>query len=159
MKVTPLWKAVQETKADRVEVNATGELFSTSINDSVFVEKKNWFVKGEYSIVEDVKTMNRVLWCNKLEKDITITVNHPTIADSSVLDRSDVLNRIVSVTVFHKGSLISSSKDIKFKDIGAFADACIKSYNDKNKIVYTPEVEFAIFVVDWKEKLIKLQSI
>jgi hypothetical protein len=156
MKVTPLWKAVQETKADIVKVESTKEIFVLFEKEC---PKMDWFIKGEYSMVEDIETMRRVLWCNKLEKDITITINHPTIVDFSVLDRSEVLNRIVSVTVFHKGSLVSSSKDIKFKDIGAFADACIKSYNDKNKISYTPEVEFAIFVVDWKEKLIKLQSI
>ena len=48
-----------------------------------------------------------------------------SVEEKEALD--DVLNKIETVSVVHKGSLQSATKDIRVKDIPAYVEAVIKS--------------------------------
>lgn len=80
MKIKTLEQLVKETGATRVTYKLQGGTVSFDVPSPTYEEKKYWLVKGSYAMRKDFASLGMVLWIDRLEKELQITLNRPTIS-------------------------------------------------------------------------------
>lgn len=152
MKIVPLWKVCAENNIKQVCVGQTCFL----VEGVAYLEKKEWFVKGEYQIEGDV------LRCSRLEKDITITINRPTINGEKLPEEKELLqemaDEVFTIAVFHRRTLNFVGKEIKRAHIPAFVEAVYESHYKRTGEKGDPK-NFGIVRIDWENKKVFIESI
>lgn len=163
MKVISLKKVVEEMDIVKVTVRSEdGKELSFDIPSEEYETYKNYLIKGDFEVSEDFLVAGKELECSRLEKDLNISINRPTIVAEDAIPEDEAkleefVNMPVTVVVFHRDTLLSSSRETKRRFVTAYTEACIDGYQRTN-----PEAkfeDFALFEVDFANKSISLKSI
>lgn len=163
MQITSLKKIVEENNIKFVTYELEGGTISFGVPSTHYDEKKDWLVKGSRTIWKDIKSGEMWLHCARLEKELNISVNKPTIVQRSELSKEDdskldeMINTKLSVVVFHRGTLEFSAKEVKRQHVRAFANACIEAYTKAHSDA-KPE-DFAIIEIVWSDRNVALKSL
>lgn len=86
----------------------------------------------------------------KEEKDLTVEEKEAVYT---------YLDEIVSVVVFHKGTLAMAGKDIPRRHISAFAQQAIESHGKSMPDRAFSSYDYGIFIVNFQTKNIAIQAI
>lgn len=158
---------VDTKNINKVKVLARQDVegYMFDVGSAQFEEKKNWIVKGDYLIEEDVTDKANVLVVEKLEKDIEVTIGKPIVVandSESMLNAPEdkleqYINTPVTAIVFHRSLLISSARDTKKRFVTAYAEACLESYQRTNP--QATRDDFAVIEIDWSNKSVSLNGI
>lgn len=76
MKIVPLQKVVTEHRIDLV---CPFDQQPLQTDSKMYEEVKTWFIKGEYEIVNNMRTAQRELHFKTFQKDVEISINRPMI--------------------------------------------------------------------------------
>lgn len=150
MKIVPLFKVCAENNIKNVCVGNS----CFQVGSVMYTDQKEWFVKGEYQIEGDT------LKCQRLEKDVTISINRPVINGEKLPEEQldEMINELVTCIVFDRETLESAGNDIKRAHVPAFAESVLKSYHNRTGRIAQPE-SFGIVLIDWEKRKVILQSL
>lgn len=190
MKIIQLKKLVEDNDINVIALNqgagVSAHVFDVGSAD--YLDMAEWLVKGDYriegkpyheawekwpewSLTQDRKiqypSILNVLHVEKLEKDLTITLNRPEIVaeDAPMAEEGEkeanAMNMVVTALVFNRGNLQSAGKEVMRKHTANFADAVIAKFNKElpegaEKATYE---DFAVMVIDWNNRTMWLESI
>lgn len=186
MQITKLYKAIAETGATHFQTQ-DGDLLS--IDSKEYQERKDYFIKGGYTIEDDYIRSRKILRCAKIEKDVTITINRPVVNGEKLPEVKEKalcqlcgepmpegeemfnyhgysgdcpkppkeIEQVSSFVVFHKPTGQYTGRDLKRKDVPAWSESVIKSFEETFKKV-PDRSEFTLVVVDWEKKNISFES-
>lgn len=169
---------MNETGAEYVEVFMEGGTVSFDVDSPHYAEKADWFSKGEWEIVTDPRTAMRVLKVQRLEKDLNITINRPTIIGAEDLPPEDkekaeeFLNTEITVGVIHRPTGDWTARETRRKHSRAFAEACVRNIVNKgldiatmtsteeiDRMVKERESEFSVIEIDWANKSMNITKL
>lgn len=169
MKITPLRKIVHTHNVGIVKVGSEKEI---PVPSPMYEAVKEWFVKGEFEIRPDLKAGVYELHCLRLEKDIQVSINRPTIngeklaapetaegmeikKDSPEAILKAEADKIFHVRLLHKPSMqVSNTQALKRSQIPLFIDALIQKFPKG-----APDSDFAVIRVSMEDKTIDVDSI
>lgn len=183
MQIHKLKKVVIETGADVIQVGD----HSFPVISAEYQEKKEWFIKGGYTIESNMQPVKLI--CAKLEKEVTITINRPVVNGEKLPEVKEKalcqlcgepmpegeemfnyhgysgdcpkppkeIEQVSSFVVFHKPTGQYTGRDLKRKDVPAWSESVIKSFEETFKKV-PDRSEFTLVVVDWEKKNISFES-
>lgn len=157
-KIFKLYKVCAENNVKEVCVGKT----CYEVDSETYELQKDWFIKGEYQIEKDFSKGINVLHCQRLEKDITITINRPIVNGEDLSKEQELLkemaNEVFTVAVFNRRTLNSVGKEIKRAHIPAFVEAVLESHYKKTGEKGDPK-DFGIVRIDWEKKNLFLESL
>lgn len=144
MKIVPLQKVVNEFKPETIRVKGEDAFF---VKSAEYEEKKEWFIKGDFVVVPNGLILGLELKCDRLEKDITVTLNHPTInadtvksTDEPIPPTPEEILKIEADKIFHVRLLhaptgkATNTLAIKRSDIPRFIEGSLSKFeSDQNK--------------------------
>lgn len=159
MKIVPLFKAVAE---NNVQVFREHGKIGVRVDSEEYQKVKEWFIKGEYQIIDDFTIGMRVLEYTRLEKDVTITINRPEINGEALPEDKEKLDaigdQIFTVIVFDKKTLNSAGKDIMRRHIQAYSKAVLESHEDRTR-EKADSNNFGIVRIDWNTKQVFIEKL
>lgn len=151
MKIVPLYKVCAIELAWFIKV---GDNPPFSVVTEEYQDKKEWFVKGEYTVQE--YRGEQMIVCARLEKDITISINRPLVNGEKILE--DLTNEVRSFVFYHVPTGMYAGKDLKRKDLPAYIDASLESF--EVKMNETPnKKDFVVAIINWEAKNIIFEKI
>lgn len=152
MKIVPLFKVCAENNIKNVCVGQT----CFEVASIVYEEKKEWFIKGEYQIEGDT------LKCQRLEKDIKITINRPMVNGVQLPEEKELIqemsDEVFTVAVFHRRTLDFAGKEMKRAHIPAFVEAVFKSHYKRTGERGDPK-NFGVVRIDWENKKVFIEKV
>lgn len=157
MQIHKLKKVVNETGADVIQVGD----HSFPVISAEYQEKKEWFIKGGYSIESNMQPVKMI--CGRLEKEVTISINRPVAINGEKLDRSnsEVLEKLAneerSFVFYHLPTKKYTGQELKRKELTAYASAMFESFK-KTTGEEAKREDFLIAVIDWEGKHITFES-
>ena len=161
MKYISLKKLVEENDINIVKVDV-GEgvkpiLFEVGSPD--YKAQELYIVKGDYKISKSPETLANILHVQELKDGVNITINEPTVVSEDKEEEKidDFINTQVSVVIFHRKNLDSTSRTVRRKYVPAYIDSVIESYSKTHDDV--DRSDFAIFEIDFKNQTTHLKSI
>lgn len=153
--ITKLYKAVAETGA---KVIAVGKETPFEVGSPEYEEKKEWFIKGGYTLESNMQPMTLI--CGRLDKDVTITINRPVAVNGEKLDEvSEELDSMISAVFFDKKTLEMAGKEIRIRDILPYSEACIESFKKRYPDRQIDLNDFAVVTIDWEKKNIQIRPV
>lgn len=159
MQIHKLKKVVIETGADVIQVGD----HSFPVISAEYQEKKEWFIKGGYTIESNMQPVKLI--CAKLEKDVTITINRPVVNGEKLPEElpsaRDVLEKLAneerSFVFYHLPTKKYTGQELKRKELTAYASAMFESFKKETGEEAKRE-DFLIAVIDWEKKFITFES-
>lgn len=164
MKIISLKKLVEDH-----DINVIAEFQGEGVSPFLFevgspdyLEKEMYLVKGDYRIEEDALYELKTLHVQRLEKDLEITLNKPTIiADEATPEDEakleEFINTPITTIVFHRKTLDSAGRDIKRQHVKAFAKAVVESYNKNKGEAF--EEDFAVIEIDFVNNSVSIKKL
>lgn len=164
MRIISLQKLVEENGITLVKVIIDDAVVdSFTVGSTEYETKKTWLVKGEFRIEPDSSSLEKILICSRLEDGINVSINKPEITtddaefEAKKQEVEDMINLDERVVVFHRSTLLSSSRNTKRRFALAYAEACIESFVKANPDA--TRADFALFRIDFANKTVHLESI
>lgn len=164
MKIISLKKVVEEQNIQQVSL-AQGEgvapvIFEVGSPDYKAMEL--WLVKGGWNVTSDEMTRIRTLHIEKIEEALNITVNPVTVETENNDPEAQAkleehINTPITIVVFHRTTLDSAGKEVKRKDVTAFAHAVVENYQKSRGEAKLED--FAVVEIDWANRHVAMKSI
>lgn len=156
MQITKLYKAIAETGATHFQTQ-DGDLLS--IDSKEYQERKDYFIKGGYTIEDDYIRSRKILRCAKIEKDVTITLNRPVSVNGEKLEDAPEIDSLISAVFFDKKTLEMAGKEIRIRDILPYSEACVESFKKRYPDREIDLNDFAVITIDWSKKNIQIRPV
>lgn len=166
MIIQTLQEVVEKNDINTVEV-FVGEgvaPLSFDVGSQEYQDQENFLVKGEYTLRRDYATGMNILKVERLEEELNITLNSPTVIAQSVepseeeqAQLEEFINTDITAIVFNRATLQSAGRETKRKFITAFAESVLESF--RKNFGKAEREEFAVIEIDWTNKHVALKSI
>ncbi len=162
MKIKPVQRAVEEFGITSIIV---GDQPLITVGSKMYETIKEWFIKGEFRVEEDPTNMTKILYCERIEKDILV-VRRPESAETlqdgaepkkvvietaspeEVIPEARIHDTVADIDYVYLVCLAhiengkhSGSQMVRFRDIPRYIEAAIRKY--KNEV--DPNVTDSMF--------------